>query len=217
MSPQFSAAVDPIFLKVIALMDRIDKNEVTSPEFERQALESQLRESESQISDANAWSLAKYALASWIDDLLISSPWHGRDWWESNSLEFALFKTRDRATKFFIEAKEATELPRRDALEVFYLCVILGFRGLYKLREAEIIAVQLNMPMTVGGWTKNTAAAIQIRQGRPPIRETPQTPSGAPPLESRYFAVSASIATVILTMLIATLLFINRLLQAPSI
>jgi type VI secretion system protein ImpK len=210
MSPQFSAAVDPIFLKVIALMDRIDKKEVSSPEFERQALESQLRESEGQLSDSQAWNLAKYALASWIDDMLISSSWHGRDWWESNSLEFALFKTRDRATKFFIKAKEATELPRRDALEVFYLCVILGFRGLYKLPESEIIAGQLNLPMTVGGWTKNVAAAIQTRQGRPPIRETPQSPSGAPPLESRYHAVSASIATVILTLLIATLMYINR-------
>ncbi|RIK73120.1 MAG: DotU family type IV/VI secretion system protein [Planctomycetota bacterium] len=217
MSPQFSAAVDPILLKVIALMERIEKNEVTSPQWERQSLETLFREAEGQVTDAAAWNLAKYALASWIDDLLITTPWSGHDWWESNSLEFALFKTRDRATKFFLRAKEAAELPRRDALEVYYLCVILGFRGLYKLREAEMIAGQLDLPITIGGWTKNTAAAIQLRQGRPPIRETPQSPAGAPPLESRYTAVSAAIVTVILSMLIATLWFVNNLLESPQV
>ncbi len=217
MSPQFSAAVDPIILKVVALMERIDRSAVTSPQSERQSLETLFREAEAQVTDAQAWSLAKYALASWIDDLLITTPWAGHDWWESNSLEFALFKTRDRATQFFQRAKEAADLPRRDALEVFYLCVIMGFRGLYKLAEAELIAGQLNLPINLSHWTKNTAAAIQLRQGRPPIRESPQSPAGAPPLESRYVVVSASIVTVILTMLIATLWFVNNLLQSPRI
>jgi type VI secretion system protein ImpK len=216
MSPQFAAAVDPIFLKVIALMDRVEKNLVTAPDWERQSLETLFRESESQVSDAASWNLAKYALASWIDDLLISTPWSGRDWWESNSLEFALFKTRDRATKFYLRAKEAAEMPRRDALEVFYLCVVLGFRGLYKLREAELLAGQLNLPMSIGGWTKNTAAAVQLRQGRPPVRETPQAPSGAPPLESRYLAVGAAVVTAILAIVLATLVWLSNSLASGS-
>jgi type VI secretion system protein ImpK len=210
MSPQFSSIVDPIFLKVIALMDRVDRNEVNSPDWERQALETAIREAEAQASDAGAWNLAKYALASWIDDLLIASPWRGHDWWESNSLEFALFKSRDRATKFFVKAKEAAELPRRDALEVFYLCVVLGFRGLYNLPEAQIIASQLNLPTTLAGWTKNTAAAVQTRHGRPPLRETPQAPSGAEQLESRYHIVGASVTTVILAVVAAMLAWVTK-------
>ena len=216
MSPQFSTIVDPIFLKVIALAERVDRNEVTSPEWERQALETAIREAEAQASDAASWTLAKYALASWIDDLMISSPWSGHDWWESNSLEFALFKSRDRATKFFVKAKEAAELPRRDALEVFYLCVILGFRGLYKLPEAQIIASQLNLPVSLPGWTKNTAAAVQTRHGRPPLRETPQAPSGAPPLESRYHVVGAAVVTVILAAILATLAWLNSVLTGVT-
>lgn len=209
MSPPFATIVDPIFLKVIALMDRVDKNEVNSPDWERQSLETAIREAEAQATDANSWNLAKYALASWIDDLLITAPWRGRDWWESNSLEFALFKSRDRATKFYVKAKEAADLPRRDALEVFYLCVVLGFRGLYKLPEAQIIAGQLNLPMSLAGWLKNTAAAVQTRHGRPPIRETPQAPSGAPPLESRFHIVGAAVVTVILAIIAATLGWLN--------
>jgi type VI secretion system protein ImpK len=210
MSPPFASIVDPIFLKVIALMDRVDRDDVSSPEWERQSLETAIRESDSQASDAASWQLAKYALASWIDDLMISANWKGRDWWESNSLEFALFKSRDRATKFFVRAKEAAEMPRRDALETFYLCAILGFRGLYKLPEAQIIAGQLNLPMTLSGWIKNTAAAVQVRQGRPPIRETPQAPSGAPPLESRYHVIGAAVVTVILSVVTILLWWLNR-------
>lgn len=217
MSPPFASAVDPIFLKVIALMERVERGDVASPDWERQALDNQFRESEAQTSDGAGWALAKYALASWIDDLMISTPWSGRDWWESNSLEFALFKTRDRATKFFVSAKEAAELPRRDALEVFYLCVILGFRGLYKLPEAEIIAGQLDLPMTLRGWTKNAAGAIQVRHGRPPVRETPQTPTGAPPLESRSLAIGASVVSVMLAILLATFWWLYRSLESGSL
>jgi type VI secretion system protein ImpK len=100
---------------------------------------------------------------------------------------------------------------------VFYLCVILGFRGLYKLPEMAVIAGQLNLPMSIGAWTKNTAAAIQLRQGRSPIREAPQPPDGAPPLESRYSAVGASVVTVILVILLATLLFLNKSIVSGSV
>ena len=39
MIPHFAATVDPIFLKVLAIMESVEKNEVISPESERQALE----------------------------------------------------------------------------------------------------------------------------------------------------------------------------------
>ena len=98
------------------------------------------------------WELAKYALVAWIDDVLIEAPWPGRDWWENNSLEFAYFNTRDRATQFFKRAKQAAQLTRRDALEVFYVCVILGFRGLYAMPEAAFLADQLDLPPDLESW-----------------------------------------------------------------
>jgi len=214
MKPRFATVVDPIFLKVLSLMESVEGDDVISPESERQSLERLFGESEAQTSEGPSWQLAKYALASWIDDLLISAEWSGRDWWESNSMEFALFNSRDRATQFFIRSKEAAELPQRDALEVFYLCAVLGFRGLYQLSEAQIIAGQLDLPMSLEAWTKNTAGALHLRQGRPPIRETPRVPTGAPPLESRFRVVGAAVVTVILSMLTATLLWLNNILSA---
>ncbi len=210
MRPRFAAAVDPIFLKVLSLMESVDRDDVVSPEAERQDLERVFSEAESNVPESSGWPLAKYALAAWVDDLLISTHWSGRDWWESNSLEFAFFNSRDRATQFYVQAKEAAELSSRDALEVFYLCVVLGFKGLYELSESQIIAGQLDLPMSIEAWTKTTAGALQLRQGRPPIRETPRVPTGAPPLESRYRAVGAVVVTVILSILTATLIYLNK-------
>lgn len=210
MNPHFAAAVDSVVLRVLHLMDQVERNNVESPEWEKQSLENLIAECDSKLNDSSGWPLAKYALAAWIDDLLIAPLWSGRDWWESNSLEFTLFKSRDRATKFFIKAKEAAELTRRDALEVFYLCAVMGFRGLYSLPEASIIADQLNLPMSLSTWADNTAGSLQLRQGRPPIQESPQPASGAPPLEGRYDVVGSLVVTVLLSILLATLVFISN-------
>ncbi|MEM9657990.1 MAG: DotU family type IV/VI secretion system protein [Planctomycetota bacterium] len=216
MNPHIAAVADPIFLKVLALMERVDKDDVASPDWERQSLENSFREADSALAEGSGWNLAKYALASWVDDLLIASPWKGRDWWESNSLEFAFFKSRDRATKFFTKAKEAAELTQRDALEVFYLCVVLGFRGLYDLSERELLASQLDLPMSIAAWRKNTAAALQLRQGRPPIRDAPRVATGAPPLESRYLAAGSAVVTVILSVVLATLAWLSAALASSA-
>ncbi len=209
MSPNFASLIDPIILKALALVERVRRDEGTTPQVERQLLERAFRESEAKSSDSRAWLLAKYALACWVDDLLISTQWSGREWWESNSLEFAFFNTHDRATQFFAKAKEAAQSTQRDALEVHYLCVVLGFRGLYALEEATVIADHLDLPITLAEWVKNTAEAIQLRQGRPSVQEVPQPPSGAPALESRYLMVGALLWTFVLSVLLLLLIYIK--------
>ncbi len=211
MTPAFANAVDPVFLFVLGLLDRIQSNTARSGTEERQAIEHVIAECDAQLGNQAGWELAKYGLVAWIDDLLISTSWTGRDWWEGNALEFAYFKTRDRATNFFVKAKEAADMPRRDALEVFYLCVVLGFRGLYTLSDAEFIAGQLELPPTIEGWTRSTSKLIQLRQGRPPIREMPRPASGAPPLEGKYLLVGTTFIGVILAAILAVMIGIGWL------
>ena len=40
------------------------------------------------------WDLARYALCSWIDEVLVDSPWEGAESWSNNVLEMELFNTR---------------------------------------------------------------------------------------------------------------------------
>lgn len=198
MTPTFAAAVDPIFLRVLDLLERIGNNQRLTAIDEFNAIQNAFREAEARIGELNGWELAKYALAAWVDDVLIEAPWDGRDWWENNSLEFAYFKTRDRATEFFLKSKQAADLSRRDILEVFYVCVVLGFRGVYALSDAVFLADQLQLPATIQGWADRTARSIQIGHGRPGIRESLRPLGGAPPLEAKFRCLSTGIVTLML-------------------
>jgi type VI secretion system protein ImpK len=206
MTPKFASAVDPIFLYVLGVLDRISANDPPLAEDVREGVQNRFREADAKLSEQihrEGWELAKYALASWIDDVLIEAPWPGRDWWENNSLEFAYFNTRDRATQFFRMAKDAAALTRRDAIEVFYVCVILGFRGLYAMSEAAFLADQLGLSPDLDSWTARTAKLITLGQGRPPLYPAPRPGEGAPPLEGKFLLVSYSLAAIVLVLCVA--------------
>jgi type VI secretion system protein ImpK len=70
----------------------------------------------------------RYALTCWLDEIFIAeSPWSQE--WNEHKLEFALYRSNDRAYLFWEQARRAEARPGGDALEVFFLCVMLGFRG----------------------------------------------------------------------------------------
>jgi type IV/VI secretion system ImpK/VasF family protein len=75
---------------------------------------------------------ARYALVCWLDELFtLGSPWAAR--WNERKLEAALYGTNDRAWRFWEQARAAETRAESDALEVSFLCVMLGFAG--DLRE----------------------------------------------------------------------------------
>jgi type VI secretion system protein ImpK len=197
MTPEFALAVDPIFLHVLELLERIERNETPSAKDERSRVRSQIDRAEAMLGRKPDWELAKYALVSWIDDLLIEAPWDGRQWWEENALEVELFNSRDAFSKFYVQAEEAQKLTKKDALEVYYVCVVLGFRGLYRDSNAE--AELLGLPASLEEWARKTAMAINLGLGRPPITVNSRPGEGAPPLEGRFNLVGMSIVAVILT------------------
>jgi type VI secretion system protein ImpK len=69
-----------------------------------------------------------YALACWLDEIFIlDSPWESE--WREHTLEMQLYGMRERATRFWEQAKLAESRQGGDALEVYFLCAVLGFRG----------------------------------------------------------------------------------------
>ena len=80
----------------------------------------------------------RYTLTCWLDEILIDAGWKE---WDENKLESNLFRTNIRYGNFWQQAHLAEAIPATaDALEVFLLCVLLGFRGEYgenpsRLRE----------------------------------------------------------------------------------
>jgi type VI secretion system protein ImpK len=70
---------------------------------------------------------ARYALVCWLDELFVLyTSW--ADAWSEHKLEVALYAGNDRAWRFWDQAKLAATRSA-DALEVYFLCVALGFRG----------------------------------------------------------------------------------------
>ena len=173
MTPKFAKAVDPVFMHVLGLLERISHDENPPVAEERVKIRGWLDQAEGQLGHGPDWQLAKYALVSWIDDVLIDAPWEGRNWWKENALEVEVFNTRLRNEQFYMKAKEAASLPSKDALEVFYVAVVLGFRGLYRdPNAAAVLAEPRGLPLDLEAWAKQTSMAIQLGQGRPPVSES---------------------------------------------
>jgi type VI secretion system protein ImpK len=180
MTPEFSEAVDPVFLHVLGLLEKIGRGESPDPQDQKVRIRALLDQAHAKLGQSQDWEYARYALVVWIDEVLIEAPWEHRDWWNNNVLEVDLYGTREAFEKFFIQAREASGLPKRDALEVFYVCVVLGFRGLY--REEHSYPERWQLPADLESWARQTSMAIQLGRGRRKLPEGGQPGSGAAPL-----------------------------------
>ena len=199
MKPEFAKAADPVFIRVLGLLERIDAGENPPLDDERVRIRGLLDQAEAMLGHGQEWQLAKYALVAWIDEVLIDAAWDGRDAWNENALEREIFGDRLAFDQFYMKAKEASALPRKDALEVYYIAAVLGFRGIYRdsVRHASEIS-ELALPADLDGWAKQTSVAIQLGQGRPRIVDNSHPGDGAPALESKSLMVSYLLIGVIL-------------------
>lgn len=82
---------------------------------------------------------AKYALCAAIDETVLSGGPALRDFWELRPLQLQLFGDQLAGEHFFdrLEQLRAEGRSRLEVLEVYYLCLLLGFRGKYALEASE--------------------------------------------------------------------------------
>jgi len=93
---------------------------------------------EARISD-EAMDRAKYAIVAFLDEIILSSPWPQKEQWLSRPLQYEFFREHVAGVEFFkrLEDLRRTAATNQDILEVYYLCLILGFEGQYKLHGQE--------------------------------------------------------------------------------
>jgi type VI secretion system protein ImpK len=131
--------------------------------------------------------------------MLVDTPWVGREWWSNNVLEVELFHSRLCNEQFYVKAQDASALRERDALEVFYDCVVLGFRGLYRDPElARVLTRAHKLPPDLESWARQTALGVRLGQGRPPLARPRRDIKGAPPLRTRTQMIWAWVAVLVL-------------------
>jgi type VI secretion system protein ImpK len=152
MTPEFSELVYKVISSALDLKNRVDRGGTPDLEQERSRLIELLPANvggglQADFSgDGKTFLGARYALACWIDELfIVHSSWAER--WKPLILEQALFGTRERASKFWEQADIVLRRPNTprvnyppgaDALETFFLCVVLGFRGTHRENPGKI-------------------------------------------------------------------------------
>jgi len=207
MQTEFANAVDPIFQAALRLESRIENRDRIVTADERAILIRKIEEAEAKLGLREEWKLSKYAICGWIDSRLIEIPWQESGWWKDNCLEKKFFGTRDAHEDFFKKAIEAGSLPNKNALEVFYLAVVLGFRGFYSNSDASYsrqMSQKLRIPDTIEAWCREIVRTLHLRQGRPGIPGIVQTGDSAKPLNGKsHLVLYAMLSTLLVALAIS--------------
>jgi type VI secretion system protein ImpK len=84
---------------------------------------------------------AKFALVAFLDETIISSNWLRKDEWLTEPLQIKLFDTFNAGEEFFTNLHNLRQRAssNKDVLEVYYLCLTLGFKGMYQLQSPETL------------------------------------------------------------------------------
>lgn len=105
-----------------------------------------------------------YALVGLTDELVMSKGGQLRDYWLPRSLQLQLFNTNVAGEGFFNNLQSLRHDPSRmEVLKVYYLCLLFGFQGQYRVRGGEIelaaIVDDVSAALTRAGLIGDTALA----------------------------------------------------------
>ena len=100
-------------------------------DFEERALRYRYRESIIQV--------AKFALASFVDETVLTNNFPLKEDWERYPIQLEHFGEQLAGNKFYdkLEAMLRQIDVTADAVEVYYVCMLLGFKGRYAVYEQD--------------------------------------------------------------------------------
>ncbi len=83
--------------------------------------------------------VSKFALASFVDETVLTNNFPLRDEWEKNPLQLEYFGEQLAGDKFFDKLAAMVKQIEQtaDAVEIYYYCMLLGFKGRYGVYEQE--------------------------------------------------------------------------------
>ena len=80
-----------------------------------------------------------FALVAFLDESIIRSEWEHKTEWRSSPMQFERFGRDDAGEEFFtrLTTLRAERSLRPDVLQIYFLCLALGFKGRYALLPAK--------------------------------------------------------------------------------
>lgn len=83
----------------------------------------------------------RYVLTSFADELLVNTPWYGREAWREGLLEDVLFGTHHAGERIFTDIQrllQDRDPTQADMAAVYLLALALGFQGRYRDQGEEL-------------------------------------------------------------------------------
>ena len=166
MKPEYAAAVYPIINFVLKkeqkLIDKYDSPENVAESDVRkiqEEIKTQIDNRGADLEGRDEWdNYAKFALVAWIDSVMIANPFFGHHW-RDLILEVRYFRTGGAAEdEFFKKCEKAKRREYKNAVEVFFLCFCLGFRGVYNSPSA--VSGFRELPKSAKDWQRNIAKIV---------------------------------------------------------
>ncbi|HYO53069.1 DotU family type IV/VI secretion system protein [Archangium sp.] len=80
-----------------------------------------------------------YALVALLDEIVITRPEPYRSFWMTNLMQLQYFNENVAGDGFFHRLQAIRKDPHRaEVLQVYYLCMLFGFQGRYRIRGGEL-------------------------------------------------------------------------------
>lgn len=115
-----------------------------------------------------------YAVVALADELVLTASESLRDFWLPRLLQLHYFNETVAGENFFVKLQQLRNDPGRiEVLEVYYLCLLFGFQGQYRVRGGEVELANI-----IEGLQEELARAGALR-------DKPLAPHGEPPKEAR--------------------------------
>ncbi len=89
--------------------------------------------------DARQLEHTKYALAAYVDELVMTSDWQYRNQWMFKSLQLQFFNEHSAGDGFFLRLSILMQDCKRhiECLDIYFVCLQLGFKGKYRVEGLE--------------------------------------------------------------------------------
>lgn len=83
---------------------------------------------------------AEYCVVAFLDETVLTSEAQGRHGWAAHPLQLARYERYDAGEAFFDRLRQLlTDGGRLEVLEVYYLCIALGYKGRYQIHGREVL------------------------------------------------------------------------------
>jgi type VI secretion system protein ImpK len=105
-----------------------------------------------------------YAIVAFADELVLASSETMREYWLGNLLQFHYYRENRAGEGFFTRLQALRgEGQRREVLQAYYLCLLFGFQGRYRVRGGELELMQLTEALHVSSARPSTTTRRRSR------------------------------------------------------